>query len=121
MAQGIVLVVRRLEVGNGRGLDALGHALGTQEGVEVAVFADPELRRMGVVIVLGMGFGVVDVAVRVVVPFVKGARVLDQLADQVITGLFQHPVHFHDLYTGGRHILEPLPRKAGEVDFPDPG
>ena len=67
---------------------------------------------MGVVIILRMGFVVVDVPVRIVVPFVKSAHVLKQLAHDIVARLAENPVAFAHKLTRITHLFQLLPGKG---------
>ena len=83
----------------------------------MAVLARALLRRMGMVVKLRVGHGVVNVALRVVVPFVKGFDVLDQLSDDVVTGDVQDTEAFHDLLARLAHILQAFQGQRLETVF----
>ena len=91
MAQVVALILRFLIVGQIYRLHAFRHSLGAKERMEVSVFAAAQFGRMGMIVVLAVGFVVVDVALRVVVPFEKLAVAAYHLADQVVVGFAQNP------------------------------
>ena len=85
--------------------------------MEVTVLAfETLLRRMGVIIVLGMALRVVDIALGVVVPLVEGAVVAQQLADHVVAGLLQQPMDIEHFVGGFAHGLQARRRKVGELE-----
>jgi hypothetical protein len=58
---------------------------------------------VSVIVVLRVAFRVVDVAGRAVVELIEGGVAGQNLADDVVAGLGQHTVAFHDLAGGRRH------------------
>ena len=79
--------------------------------MEVAVLAGTATLDVGVIEVLRVGLVVVDVALGVVFPLVEGALALEQLADDVVAGLVQHPVPLIDFVAGGQHGLQRVARQ----------
>ena len=61
-----------------------------------AVFFRPAFGRMGVIVVLGMGFVIVDVPRRVMVPFEKFAVALQHFSDHVGIVLAEQAVALQD-------------------------
>jgi len=79
------------ELGQHQGPHARGHASRAQERMEMPVLATHALRRgVRVIVELGVGRGVVDVALGIVVPLVEDAGATQRLADDRIAGLVQH-------------------------------
>ena len=110
MAERVIGVLGRFVIVDRGRLYGAGHALGPQEGVEMAMFAGTFLLRVRVVIILRMADRVVDIAIGIVVPLVEGCFVFDQLATDIVVGQFQHPQTFQNPVAGVAHRLQPLAR-----------
>ena len=75
--------------------------------MEVAVLAgDALFLRVGMVIVLGVILGIVDVALRIVAPLVECAGAAQDLPDDVVAGLGQHTLAVQHFTRRLRHVLQ---------------
>ena len=69
-------------------------------------FFSPALGRVGMEIILGMGFVVVDVSRRVVVPFKKFAVAMQHFPDHVGVGFAEQAVAFQNLIARTGHFFQ---------------
>ena len=107
MAQALIVVDRQIARRHRRGLHAGRHAARPQESMEMSVLAvETLIARMRMIVVLSVGFSIVDIARRVVVPLVEGIGPAQQLANDVIARLRQHAIDFDNLASGFRHHLQ---------------
>ena len=72
-----------------------------------AVFFRPAFGRMGVIVILGMGFVIVDVPRRVMVPFEKFAVALQHFSDHVGVVLAEQAVALQDPVARPGHFAKP--------------
>jgi hypothetical protein len=72
----------------------------------MAVFPGAFVFGMGVVVILRVGFEVVNVAFGVVLPLVEGALAAEELADDVVAAPLQHAGPLGDLLATRRHRRE---------------
>ncbi len=93
--------------------DLRRHAGASEKGMEVAVLAIA----MGVIVVLRVGFRIVDIAWRAMVELAEQAVLRQQLADDVGAGPGQHPMTLDHLPPGRRHRLEPTGIERAEFDL----
>jgi hypothetical protein len=70
--------------------------------MEMAVLVRP----MGMVVVLRMGFGVIDIARRVMIPLRVSALTTKNFADHVVSRPGKDPYAFKDFLAGHRHDLK---------------
>ena len=115
MAESVVGILGRLEIRQARGRDPLGHAAGAQESVEVAVLALALIGGVGVVVELRVGLGIENITVGIMVPLEEGLDILDQLADDIVAGLGQHPVAVDDHLGRLGHGFESLAGQMREI------
>ena len=119
VAERVVGILRHGRARDRRRLDAGRHALGPQEGVEVAVLAfEAPIERVGVIIVLRVALMVVDVARGVVVPLVEGSLITQDLRDDVVAGTAENAPDLDDLAAGFAHPFHFVARQGGEIDRP---
>src|SRR5260221_10193618 len=71
---------------------------------------------MSVVVVLRVAFGIVDVAVGIMVPIVAEAAAAQRLGDDGVAGLVQDPLAVLNLASGDRHGVELAAAQLGEID-----
>ena len=100
----------------GRHFHLGGDAIAPHEQVEMAMLA--LFRAVRVIIILPIGIVIEDVAIGIMIPLIKGALVLDDLADNIGRSFFQNPITFHDLPTGGGHYFQPFSRQVIEQTLP---
>ena len=72
--------------------------------------------RVGMVVVLRIGFGVIDIALGIMAPLVERPLPAQHLADDVAARLGDDPVALQDLPAGRRHHLERVPGQRAEID-----
>jgi len=85
-----------------------------------SVLAAAQFGRMGMIVVLGVGLVVIDVARRIVIPLVEFAVAAQHFTDDIVLALPQQPVTFHDLGPGSRHVFQPLSRQFAQLNHHDP-
>lgn len=87
----------------GCGFHLAGHTLGTHECVEVTVFA--ALRSMGMIVVLGVGLGIIDIALGIMLILMERSLMGKALTDEVLPRFLQQPQVFPD---GAVRLGQPL-------------
>ena len=71
-----------------------------------AVLFGPALERMGMVVVLGVGFVIVDVSRRIVVPLLEFVVAFEHFADHVGVGFSEQPIAFQNLIASLGHFFQ---------------
>ena len=87
----------------------------------MAVLARPVLLVVGVVVPLGVAFGIEHVALRVVIEDVEGALLPKRQPDHVVAGFGQDAPPLQHLAPGLEHCRQGLPRQVVEFGSLRPG
>ncbi len=93
-------------------LNVVGNASSSDKQMKVAMLARALPFRMGVIIELGVGLAVDDIAVRIMGPDGEGFKIVDNFRNQRIAGIAQNTHAFEHLTASDHHILKTVPRQG---------